>query len=62
VSGGLFSPLRTTTVTTTTEIMIERVYDDGGERVTKAGGKRTTGRVENGEGIRLTADQRPSAF
>lgn len=36
--------------TTTTEIMIERARDDGGERVTKAGGERTTGRVENGEG------------
>lgn len=30
--------------------MMERARDDGGERVTKAGGERTTGRVENGEG------------
>lgn len=27
-----------------------RARDDDGERVTKAGGERTTGRVENGEG------------
>ncbi|EGI63998.1 hypothetical protein G5I_07577 [Acromyrmex echinatior] len=56
VSGSPFSPLWPTAVTTTTEIMMERVHDDGGERVTKAGGKRTTGRHN---GINYARGHRP---